>query len=172
MSNTTVGKLYERLEMASNDRFHGFSVTNMAQTLEKYGLRDGALLTIFREPKRSAGFDTREREMTVQVENIHRQGSVSLKVSPEDTCDDVLFLLMDAKTVGTNKYTLRFKLPAEFEVTGGPNAKGLASISTLSSCGIKEGGLFCLPTSAKSIVGKTLTGKSLLLVMEPDYTIE
>lgn len=172
MSNTNVGQLYEQLGMTRNDRLDGSTVTNMAQTIEKYGLRDGAVLTIFREPKRSAGFDTREREMTVQVDNIPHQGPVSLKVSPEDTCDDVVFLLMDAKMVATSKYTLRLKIPTEFQVAGVSETKELAGISTLASLEIKEGDILYLPTPAKSITVRTLTGKNIVLNVVPDYTIE
>lgn len=172
MSNTTVRELYEQLGMTPNDRLNGSAVTNMAQTIEKYGLRDGAILTIAREPKRSPGFNTRERDMTIQVDNISHQGCVYLKVSPEDTCDDVLFLLMDAKMVDSNKYSLCLKLPAEFRVADGGETKELANVSTLASLEIGEGDVLYLPTPAKSITIKTLTGKSLILNVEPDYSIE
>lgn len=173
MSNTTVSELHKQLGMSPDDRLNGSTVTtNMAQTIEKYGLRDGDVLTIFREPKRSPGFDTREREMTLQVENIPHQGSVSLKVAPEDTCDDVVFLLMDAKMVETSELTLSLKLPVEFQVARGGESKKLANKSTLASLGIKQGDVLYLTTPAKSIIIRTLTGKSILLNVELDFTIE
>jgi hypothetical protein len=140
MSNTSLGKIFNHLGLGPDDRlgsFTKFGATSMAKTIEQHGLRDGDCVSIFREPTRSAGFDTRERQMTVQIDNVPRHGSLLLKVSPHDTCFDVMFLLEDSKTIEVNKYTRQLSIRRS---SSRPSAAhtGLTGISTLASAGIKE----------------------------------